>query len=210
MTPPLLLPPLRGDWLVLNPPGHPPHVHDLVGLDPDTGRLAPDGVAKFLFGLLSAEDVFGWSSPVLAPCDGHVVASHEDEPDRHRLFPIFDAPASFLRPLFHRGRLEKVAGNHVVLSTAAGFILLAHLRQGSLTVGEGDEVRAGQSLGLVGNSGNSMGPHLHIQVMAGPDVFSDKAIPFYLREFHALEGETWSYRRETTLPDRATRVRFDL
>lgn len=193
---------------MLNPPGHPPHAHDLVGFDRETGRIASGGFAKFLFGLLRSEDVSGWSSPVLAPLDGRVIASHDGERDRHRLLPLLDAPASLLRPLFHRERLGKVAGNHVVLSTAAGFILLAHLREGSLTVGDGDEVRSGQLLGLVGNSGNSMGPHLHIQVMDGPDPYSGRVIPFRLVEFHALEGRTWTRHRDAMLPNRAMRVRF--
>lgn len=208
MTPTSLHPPLGGDWLALNPPGHPPHAHDLVGFERQTGRIASRGFAGFLLGLLRSEDVFGWSSPVLAPLDGLVVASHDGERDRHRLLPLLDAPASFLRPLFHRERLGKVAGNHVLLSTAARFILLAHLREGSLTVGNGDEVGSGQLLGLVGNSGNSMGPHLHIQVMDAPDPYSGKVTPFYLDEFHALEGQTWTHHRDAMLPNRATRVRF--
>lgn len=208
MTPLSLQPPLWGDWLALNPPGHAPHVHDFVGLDPDTGRMAVGGVVEFLVGRLRAEDAFGWSAPVLAPLDGQVVASHDGEPDRRRLFPVIDAPATFLRPLFHRGRLEKVAGNHLVVSTAAGFILVAHLREGSLTVREGDEVRAGQPLASVGNSGNSMGPHLHIQVMEGPDPFTDRVIPYRLVGFQEFEDGTWTDRRDASLPDRVARVRF--
>jgi murein DD-endopeptidase MepM/ murein hydrolase activator NlpD len=35
----------------------------------------------------------------------------------------------------------------------------------------GDRIRAGQMLGRVGNSGASLQPHLHFQVMASPDPF---------------------------------------
>ena len=34
----------------------------------------------------------------------------------------------------------------------------------SLAVNEGDRVQAGQALARIGNSGNSLGPHLHFQV----------------------------------------------
>ena len=39
--------------------------------------------------------------------------------------------------------------------------ILAHLKMGSIRVKPGDEVKAGQFLGLCGNSGNSSEPHLH-------------------------------------------------
>lgn len=41
-----------------------------------------------------------------------------------------------------------------------------HLSKG-LLVKKGDKVKAGQKIGLSGNSGNSTGPHLHIHVMKG-------------------------------------------
>jgi len=42
---------------------------------------------------------------------------------------------------------------------------MAHLKQDSLRVATGDRVRRGQVLGEVGNSGNSTGPHLHIELL---------------------------------------------
>lgn len=205
---PSLHPPLLGEWLALNPPGHPPHAHDLVGLDPETGRAATGGLVKYLLGALSAQDVYGWSSDVLAPLDGVVVASHDGEPDRQRLIPLIEAPASFVRPLVHQTSLGRVAGNHLILSTAAGFVLLAHLRRGSLTVGVGDEVSAGQAVGRLGNSGNTMGPHLHLQVMDGPDPMDSIVIPFRIDAFHSLQDGVWKHHEDSPLPDRATRIRL--
>ncbi len=43
--------------------------------------------------------------------------------------------------------------------------MYAHLQPGSLRVKFGDKVKAGQVLGLVGNTGNSSEPHLHFQLM---------------------------------------------
>ncbi|MFJ8489107.1 peptidoglycan DD-metalloendopeptidase family protein [Streptomyces sp. NPDC094038] len=62
-------------------------------------------------------------------------------------------------------RYQPPYGNHVFLDTGREIVKLAHLRPGSVTVAEGDTVRAGQPLGEVGNSGNSGNgtePHLHL------------------------------------------------
>lgn len=56
----------------------------------------------------------------------------------------------------------KPAGNHVVLGAGSEEILIAHLKKGSVAVTAGQRVQAGQLLGVVGNSGNSTEPHLHI------------------------------------------------
>lgn len=36
------------------------------------------------------------------------------------------------------------------------------MQKGSIVVKEGDEIKTGQALGKVGNSGNTSEPHLHI------------------------------------------------
>ena len=51
------------------------------------------------------------------------------------------------------------------LEGQAVYILLAHLKRGSIGVAPGDRVRAGAQVGLCGNSGNSTQPHLHVQAM---------------------------------------------
>ncbi|WP_157230970.1 M23 family metallopeptidase [Kiloniella laminariae] len=57
------------------------------------------------------------------------------------------------------------AGNAVVLRHSGGWeTLYAHLRPGSITVMVGQQVKAGEKLGLVGLSGNTEFTHLHFHV----------------------------------------------
>ncbi|WP_010138591.1 peptidoglycan DD-metalloendopeptidase family protein [Oceanicola sp. S124] len=63
-------------------------------------------------------------------------------------------------------------GNGVVIDHGAGWVTqYCHMRQGSVVVREGQEVTAGTPLGLVGLSGRSQFPHLHLSVRKdGADV----------------------------------------
>lgn len=56
--------------------------------------------------------------------------------------------------------------------------VLAHLRRGSLRVAPGDRVAAGEVLAECGNSGNSSDPHVHFQLMDGPDIETAHGLPF--------------------------------
>jgi hypothetical protein len=69
---------------------------------------------------------------------------------------------------------EHLAGNHVIVECKGVNVLLAHLMEGSIKVGEEDEVVEGQIIGQVGNSGNTSQPHLHIHAERGRD--EDKQI----------------------------------
>ncbi len=57
---------------------------------------------------------------------------------------------------------DHLAGNHVMLRCADADVLLGHLQQGSVQVLAGRRVAVGDWLGLVGNSGNTGEPHLHV------------------------------------------------
>ena len=55
-------------------------------------------------------------------------------------------------------------GNHVVYRTTDGIVILCAHLAGKPTVKPGDKVTCGQKLGLMGSTGNSSGPHLHIEL----------------------------------------------
>jgi hypothetical protein len=118
--------------------------------------------------------------PVLAPVSGRVVAAVGDVEDN-------DAQSEFPR----RSLVDNVRkprwffGNYVVIDADGFYVLLAHLRKGSLAVSVGDVVREGRLLAYTGNSGNTMLPHLHLQVMdradpADPEV---SGVPAVFRDY---------------------------
>ncbi|WP_438354219.1 peptidoglycan DD-metalloendopeptidase family protein [Microbacterium sp. CJ88] len=112
-----------------------------------------------------------------------VVAAHDGEDDhvaRRSPFALLGYAASQASRV--RGGAGAIAGNHVVLAVAGGFVLLAHLRRGSVAVSPGEQVAAGAPLGACGNSGNSTEPHVHLQAMDGADASSARGLPIAFRD----------------------------
>jgi hypothetical protein len=80
--------------------------------------------------------------------------------------------------------LDQADGNSVILDLGGGrFALYAHLQPGSLRVRPGNAVKRGQPLGLVGNSGNSLAPHLHFHVMDGPSPLASNGLPYEIVDY---------------------------
>jgi murein DD-endopeptidase MepM/ murein hydrolase activator NlpD len=88
--------------------------------------------------------------------------------------------------------LADADGNCVILnisddiSDALGhhrYALYAHLQPGSIKVHRGEHVNPGQVLALVGDSGNSLVPHLHFQITAGPSPMASNGLPYEIRDF---------------------------
>jgi hypothetical protein len=78
-------------------------------------------------------------------------------------------------------------GNSVILDLGEGrWALYAHLQPGSIRVKAGDRVTRGQVLGLVGNSGNSVAPHLHFHVMDAPSPLAANGLPYEIDAFEVV------------------------
>jgi murein DD-endopeptidase MepM/ murein hydrolase activator NlpD len=78
-------------------------------------------------------------------------------------------------------------GNEVVLEIAPDvYAFFAHLQPGSIRVQIGENVKAGQVLGLLGNTGNSSAPHLHFQLSESPDVLTANSLPFVIDQYTLL------------------------
>lgn len=64
----------------------------------------------------------------------------------------------------NQDEFESLEGNYVYIriEESGTYLLLNHLKQGSVVVSVGDKLEPGDLLGRVGNSGTSSEPHLHI------------------------------------------------
>jgi len=77
-----------------------------------------------------------------------------------------------------------IGGNMLVVDIGGGaYAFYAHLQRGSLKAKLGDRVKAGQVIGLLGNTGNSTAPHLHFHLMDGPSPLNANGIPYVFRKF---------------------------
>ncbi len=114
------------------------------------GKLSNDGHDGTDFRII---DLPGYKSgvPVLAIADGVVRGTRDGEPDIS---------------VHSRGQAAiagRECGNGMAILHADGYeSQYCHLRKGSVRVGPGQHVKKGQMLGLVGMSGLSEYPHLHL------------------------------------------------
>jgi len=123
-------------------------------------------------------DWFGYGAPILAAKGGRVVSVVDDRPE---VPPFIEDNPTVTRP-------SDYSGNGVVVEIRRGvFADYFHMQPGSVRVKVGQHVRTGQTLGLVGNSGNTGGPHLHFGINTGQDTFTSNSLPFVIRRFR-FEG----------------------
>jgi Peptidase family M23 len=119
------------------------------------------------------EQWYGFGADVLAVADGSVSATFDGLPNQTPNTPVTGL----------RGPRD-YSGNHVSLQISPGvWAVYAHLQPGSITVKTGQQVRKGQVIGKLGNSGNSSGPHLHFQLSDGPEITTSNSLPFSLNSY---------------------------
>lgn len=183
--PVVLSPPLRGEGLV-DVGGCCRGEHGRAVLQNEAGffdaqRYAIDfvraqGTESFAGDPSDNESYFIFGDDVLAAAEGRIVAVRNTIPENDPTQPL---------PEFD---VDGLPGNYVVQDLGGGrFALYAHLQTGSVRVMPGELVSRGQVLGLVGNTGNSMEPHLHFHVMAGPSPLASNGLPYVFDDFR-LQG----------------------
>ena len=183
--------PLRGDgWLNANGCCDPSLNHRSTMLAANGRYVSPETFAIDYIRLSNGRfyrgdgtqnsDWFGYGAPVHAVASGKVVSAVDDQRDVPPFIdlaenPTVTAPASF-------------GGNGVVVKLRPGvFAHYYHLQPGSVMVKAGQRVRTGQKLGLLGNTGNTSGAHLHFGITDGPHALDSNSLPFEIDRFR-LEG----------------------
>lgn len=177
-------PPLRGPrWVVANGCCNPINAHRGAALNINGTTHVAQRYAIDFVQLNSADTLFTgpidqlagygyFGAPIRSVSGGRVVRVRDGEPEQ--------VPGAL--PV---GQTVNTAdGNYVVIRIDGGhYAFYAHMQPGSLRVKVGDRVRAGQVLGLLGNTGNTDGPHLHFHIMDGPSPLQSNGVPFVFTRF---------------------------
>ena len=203
--------PLRGTWLTANARTDLHCVGTQFGLDllrADDARFhdhppkRPVSLSRFA----------SFGQPVRAPAAGTVIASQGNQRDlratlTHATFED-GAPAGMPQTV--------LLGNYLLMKLdSKGYLLLAHLRRGTLRVTTGDHVTEGALIGSVGNSGNTSGPHLHMELLdTRPDFdelctlqFSASGLPFGFRDVIVSSRQKSSRSLSRFVPQKGDLVR---
>ncbi|MFH9728269.1 M23 family metallopeptidase [Streptomyces sp. NPDC017254] len=201
-------PPVTGRWSALNSPADrtPSHgTHQLgqtyaIDVTREDGARPRPGFAWLWPVVRRTEGFPAFGAPLYAVADATVVHAEDGQRDhlsRNSLLGVLylllvEAGARSI------GGARRITGNHLVLDLGDGtYAMYAHLRRGSLAVRPGDRVTAGQELARCGNSGNSTEPHVHFQLMDGPDLDTASGVPFTWRGVGVpRNGETFEVPRD--------------
>lgn len=215
--------PLRGEWVAITSPGDrvPSHgtdqlgqrfAYDFIRTDRRTGWHVHPG-SGWRTNLIGGRtrDCYAWGQPIHMPFDGEVVEAMDGFPERSWVLPIRELGIVIKNALtFNPTRgLQPVVGNFVVARSGDLFAAFAHLTTGSVAVRRGEVVRSGDVIGRVGHTGNSTAPHLHFQLMDGPDPVTAGAVPCAFRELEIERPDGWETVHDI-VPGRRDRIRYGL
>ena len=151
-------------------------------------KVGPNGDSRH-DGTTRNENWWGWGEPLLAVADGEITEVVDGIPD--------NTPRA-LPPV----TLDNIGGNHVILQIAPNrYVTYAHLQKGSIKVRLHDRVHRGDLLALLGNSGNTTGAHLHMQVTDRNSVLQSQGVPFLFESFTYLgPGSDYELDKHVTVP----------
>ncbi len=175
--------PLAGQWLMQAIPGVQSHhrFNPSTEFAVDFFKLGPDGHMVH-DDKLKAANFYGFGAPVMAAADGTVVA----------------VIMAGMKKDFRAAN----AGNLVTIRHEKDGVVeyssYGHLRTGSVHVKPGDRVAQGQTIGEVGDTGDSAAVHLHFQVNVGPDAFTSKSLPATFSNLSGVDANDELGRLVTT------------
>jgi hypothetical protein len=119
---------------------------------------------------------FAFGQLVYAAGPGRVADAHDGEPDEGRVNQAELAK-----------RATAIGGNYVVIDHLNGeYSWFAHLMNGSVKVKRGQMVKQREVIGQIGNSGDSLFPHLHYELRTGAGIKGVEGLPSYFGGFRRV------------------------
>jgi len=185
--------PVRGNLSFMNPPGHHPDAKDFVAVGNSGKPYPPIKLIYHILYKLNVEDTYAWGKEVYSPFEGYIRKVENNKDDRITLNIVSDLfKGLILAPRNANKSIDYFLGNHLIIESIEGtYALMAHLRKGSIKVEEGQLVKAGDIIGQIGNSGNTIQPHLHFQLMNENDPSKSIPIPFSLKSYKIKQEGYW-------------------
>ncbi len=156
--------PFQGEWLVINGGinkelshsweiNSQRYAYDFLIVDSEGRSFSLDGKKLVSY--------YCYGKDILSPADGIVIKIYDKCKDSKIM------PKQATDPL-----IRDIRGNYIVIKhTEDEYSVLAHLKQGSIVVKEGEFIKRLQKIAQCGNSGNTSEPHLHFQVQDGKSFF---------------------------------------
>ena len=159
----------------LSAPGSTPPIAPVPATAPSTASLAPQPPSANLpppslasIAVASGAGRFRW------PLDGITAIGSPFGTRAGRPHEGIDLPAPVGTPVYAAGDGQVVYagsgirgyGNLIVIQHE-GDLLTVYAHNSQLLVAQGDKVRVGQRIALVGQTGHASGPHLHFEVRSG-------------------------------------------
>lgn len=118
--------------------------------------------SRFSFFASDNQNYVSFKQPLYSPCDGSVKEVVKNLPNNSKNISE-----------------ENLSGNKIILACKDNIdVKLSHFNPGSIRLDQGVNVKTGDYLGDIGNSGNSTEPHLHIQANSS---FTGEPVPLTYR-----------------------------
>jgi hypothetical protein len=138
----------------------------------DNVRVDDDFTNSYTGDINVNENHYCYHDTLYAVADGTVQSMATDQLENHG--SLHDVPMT---------TAISYAGNYIIIDIGNGrYAFYAHCATNSAFVTVGQQVKKGDPLALLGNSGNSDMPHLHFQICDRPDFFFSIAVPFVLEK----------------------------
>jgi hypothetical protein len=208
MTKPVLLQiPVHSSFICPNTPGSQIPSHgiskfgveyaiDFVIVDNNANSQKPyrSSLFTYLTKGLPLSDFYGWGIDVYSPVEGEVVQIIDGMDERNPVKIVDDLRnATKVTQDFENNLIDAkyLLGNSVIIMTGnLEYVVLAHLQKNSIVVAPGQKVDFSTVIGKLGHSGNSMMPHLHLQVMDDLDFHKAKGLPIIFSQYYLIVNGT--------------------